>query len=164
MLPHKNNYSFFHLHCMLTHKTPFFSPLYSSKPIKFSLPPLSSQTNFFFKKKKKQNHFFCFLFFVFLFQSIFSLPPLSSKQISSLKKSFFIFYFRIYLLLFFFWSFKSYNINARHVTGFFSPHIFKCLALREGLSFAQNLGLQIEIAEMYVVHLASEVQNSSSNY
>ena len=51
---------------------------------------------------------------------------------------------------------------ARRVTGFFSPHIAECLALWEGLSFAQDLGLQIEITETYAVRLTSEVQNPSS--
>ena len=45
------------------------------------------------------------------------------------------------------------------MTGFFSPYIAECLALREGLSLAQNLGLQIEIAETDAMRFASEVQN-----
>ena len=47
------------------------------------------------------------------------------------------------------------------MTGFFLAHIAECLTLQERLSFAQDLGLQIEITEMDAVHLASEVQNLS---
>ncbi|GMN64070.1 hypothetical protein TIFTF001_033144 [Ficus carica] len=53
---------------------------------------------------------------------------------------------------------------ARCVTGFFLPHITVCLALREDLSFAHDLGLQIEIAKTDAVRLASERSKWSGSH
>lgn len=53
-------------------------------------------------------------------------------------------------------------VCARRIEGSFSPYIAECLALREGLLQAKNIGVQMEAVETDVVRLVHEVQNPLS--